>query len=98
MEAQKRPNYLFIFIALAVLTFIETLVSYVQQEAIKVSTLVVLSVIKVVLVLLYFMHLKTDSKVYSYLFIAGCVLAIPLILIITIFYFIRSSCSDRFKC
>ena len=84
MEAQKRPNYLFIFIALAVLTFIETLVSYVQQEAIKVSTLVVLSVIKVVLVLLYFMHLKTDSKVYSYLFIAGCVLAIPLILIITI--------------
>jgi len=84
MEAQKRPNYLFIFIALAVLTFIETLVSYVQQEAIKVSTLVVLSVIKVVLVLLYFMHLKTDSKVYRYLFIAGCVLAIPLILIITI--------------
>ena len=84
METEKRPNYLYIFIALAVFTLIETLVSYVQQEAIKISTLVILSVIKVLLVLLYFMHLKTDSKVYSYLFIAGCVLSIPLILVIMV--------------
>ena len=84
METEKRPNYLFVFIALAVLTLIETLVSYVQQEAIKFSTLAVLSVIKVVLVLLYFMHLKTDSKLFSYLFIAGCVLAIPLIIVLLV--------------
>jgi cytochrome c oxidase subunit 4 len=84
METAKRPNYLYIFIALAVFTLIETLVSYVQQEAIKFPTLVVISIVKVLLVLLYFMHLKFDSKVYSYLFIAGCVLAIPLILVITI--------------
>jgi cytochrome c oxidase subunit 4 len=80
METAKRPNYLFIFIALAVFTLIETLVSYVQQAAIKVPTLVALSVVKAVLVLLYFMHLKFDSKLFSYLFIAGCVLVIPLIL------------------
>jgi len=84
MATEKRPNYLYIFIALAVFTLIETLVSYVQQEAIKFPTLVILSLVKVLLVLLYFMHLKFDSKVYRYLFIAGCVLAIPLILIITI--------------
>ncbi len=84
MESAKRPNYLFIFIALAVLTLIETLVSYVQQESIKFPTLVILSVIKVVLVLLYFMHLKSDSKVYSYLFIAGCILSIPLILVMLV--------------
>jgi cytochrome c oxidase subunit 4 len=84
MESAKRPNYLFIFIALAVLTLIETLVSYVQQEAIKFPTLVVLSVVKVVLVLLYFMHLKSDSKIYTYLFIGGCVLAIPLILVMMV--------------
>jgi cytochrome c oxidase subunit IV len=82
METAKRPNYLFIFIALAVLTLVETLVSYVQQTAIKVPTLVVLSVVKALLVLLYFMHLKFDSKIFSYLFIVGCVLSIPLILII----------------
>jgi len=84
METAKRPNYLFIFIALAVFTLIETLVSYVQQAAIKVPTLIVLSVVKALLVLLYFMHLKFDSKVFSYLFVAGCVLSIPLILIIVI--------------
>jgi len=84
METEKRPNYLFIFIALAVFTGIETLVSYVQQEAIKFPTLIVLSVAKALLVLLYFMHLKFDSKVFSYLFIAGCILAVPLILVIVI--------------
>jgi cytochrome c oxidase subunit 4 len=84
METAKRPNYLFIFIALAIFTLIETLVSYIQQEAIKFPTLVVLSIIKVLLVLLYFMHLKFDAKVYRYLFIAGCVLSIPLIIVLTI--------------
>jgi cytochrome c oxidase subunit 4 len=84
MADERRPNYLWVFIALAAFTFIETLVSYVQQTAIRVPTLLVLSVVKVVLVLLYFMHLKTDSKVYGYLFIAGCVLAIPLILVLMI--------------
>jgi cytochrome c oxidase subunit 4 len=80
MQTAKRPNYLFVFIALAGFTLIETLVSYVQQAAIKLPTLIVLSVVKAVLVLLYFMHLKFDSKLFSYLFIGGCVLVIPLIL------------------
>jgi cytochrome c oxidase subunit IV len=84
METEKRPNYLFVFILLAAFTLIETLVSYVQQAAIKFPTLVILSVVKAVLVLLYFMHLKFDSKVFSYLFIAGCVLAIPLILVLVV--------------
>ena len=84
MQTAKRPNYLFVFIALAGFTLIETLVSYVQQATIKLPTLVVLSVVKAVLVLLYFMHLKFDSKLFSYLFIAGCVLVIPLILAIVL--------------
>ena len=84
MTTVQRPNYLFIFIALAVFTLIETLVSYVQQEAIKFPTLVVLSVVKAVLVLLYFMHLKFDAKVFRYLFTGGCVLSIPLILVIVL--------------
>ena len=84
METEKRPNYMFVFILLAAFTLIETLVSYVQQVAIKFPTLVVLSVVKALLVLLYFMHLKFDSKIFSYLFIAGCVLAIPLILVLVV--------------
>jgi len=84
MERAKRPNYLFVFITLAVFTLIETLVSYIQQTAIKLPTLITLSVVKAVLVLLYFMHLKFDSEVFSYLFIAGCILSIPLILVIVL--------------
>ena len=84
METKKRPNYLFVFIALAVFTLIETLVSYIQQEAIKFPTLAIISVTKAILVLLYFMHLKLDSKIFSYLFIAGCILSIPLILVIMV--------------
>ena len=81
---EKRPNYLLIFVLLAAFTFIETLVSYVQQQALKFPVLLTLSVVKAVLVLLYFMHLKFDARLFSYLFIAGCVLSIPLILVITL--------------
>ena len=80
----RRANYLGIFVILVVITLIETLVSYLQQEAIKFPVLIGLSMIKAVLVLLYFMHLKFDSRLYTYLFVAGCVLAIPLILVMTI--------------
>ncbi len=78
---ERSVNYLGIFILLAVLTLVETLASYLQQAAVKFPVLVAISLIKAVLVLLYFMHLKFDSRVFSYLFIAGCLLSIPLILV-----------------
>jgi len=80
----KRPNYFGIFILLAVFTLVETLASYLSQPAIKIPILVTLAVVKAVLVLLYFMHLKFDHRLFSYLFIAGCVLSIPLILVMTV--------------
>jgi len=81
-QTTERPvNYLGIFILLAVLTLVETLVSYLQQTAIKFPVLIALSLVKAVLVLLYFMHLKFDSRIFSYLFMAGCLLSIPLILV-----------------
>ena len=79
-----RPNYLIVFGILAGFTLIETLVSYVQQEVIRLPVLLGLSAVKAVLVLLYFMHLKMDSRVFSYLFVAGLILALPLILVMTI--------------
>jgi cytochrome c oxidase subunit 4 len=81
---EKRANYLGIFILLAVFTLVETLLSYLQQEIIKVPLLIGLSALKAILVLLYFMHLKFDNRIFSYLFIAGLLLPIPLILIITV--------------
>jgi cytochrome c oxidase subunit 4 len=84
MENAKRPNYLVVFIILGVSTLVETLVSYIQQTTIKLPTLLILSAVKALLVLLYFMHLKFDSKWFTYLFIPGCILVIPLILIIMV--------------
>lgn len=83
-ESRKRPNYFLVFLVLAGFTLVETLVSYVQQAAIKLPVLFGISIVKAVLVLLYFMHLKSDSRLFSYLFIGGLVLAIPLILIVTV--------------
>ena len=84
MESSNRPNYLIVFIILVVATAIETLVSYIQQTSIKLPTLMLLSAVKALLVILYFMHLKFDSKWFTYLFIPGCILVIPLILILTV--------------
>lgn len=83
-SAAKHPNYFGVFVLLALFTLIETLVSYLPQPSIKYPVLVTLAVVKAVLVLLYFMHLKFDSRLFSYLFIAGCVLSIPLVLVMTI--------------
>lgn len=82
--AQRRANYFSIFLLLAVFTLVETGVSYVTQPALKVPVLVALALAKAVLILLYFMHLKFDSRLFSYLFIAGCVLTIPLVLVMTV--------------
>jgi cytochrome c oxidase subunit 4 len=81
MKAAKRPNYLLVFALLGVFTFIEVLASYIQQPALKVPTLIVLSQIKVILVLLYFMHLRFDSRIYTYLFVGGVIATIPLFLV-----------------
>jgi cytochrome c oxidase subunit 4 len=82
--AQRKANYLGIFVLLAAFTLIETVISYVALPALKVPLLIALALVKAVLVLLYFMHLRFDSRMFSYLFIAGCVLSIPLILVMTI--------------
>lgn len=84
METSSRPNYLLVFIILVVSTLIETFVSYIEPAAIKLPFLVLLALVKALLVLLYFMHLKFDSHVFSYVFIAGCVLSVPLILIVVV--------------
>lgn len=80
----EHPNYFGVFILLAVFTLVETSASYLAQPAIKFPVLIGLAVTKAVLVLLYFMHLKFDHRLFSYLFVAGCLLSIPLVLVMTL--------------
>lgn len=71
-------TYLLVFAALAVLTLVEVGVSYLSG-GLKVSLLLIMSAVKAFLVILFFMHLKYDSRWYAFIFFAPLALVIPLI-------------------
>jgi len=81
-----RRSYLVVFLVLAVFTALEVGVSYLDTlpHTVKVVALVLLAATKVSLVLLYFMHLKFDSRVFVLPLALAAVLLIPLILIFTL--------------
>ena len=81
--AATRPNYGLVFLFLAIFTAIEVGVSYLSQN-IKIPVLLLLSGVKAALVLLYFMHLKSDSRLFAMFFVLGLALIIPLLLIFTV--------------
>jgi cytochrome c oxidase subunit 4 len=61
---------------LTVITAVEVAIFYVPAlESVLVPLLLVLSAAKFVLVVMFFMHLKYDSKIFSGVFLAGFVLA-----------------------
>lgn len=71
-------TYLLVFAGLAILTLLEVAVSYIHSD-LKVPLLVLLSVLKALLVILFFMHLRYDSRWYAFIFFGPLVLVIPLI-------------------
>ncbi len=75
-------NYGAIFIILAVFTGLEVAAASYLQAILKDVILVLLAVGKAVLVALYFMHLKSDDRLYAWPFILGLIVIIPLILVI----------------
>ena len=81
--AHKHPNYMLIFIYLAVLTAIEVGVAFISHFS-KTTLLIILLVLaiwKALLVALYFMHLKFEK--WNLRFVA--IIPIPLALIYIIF-------------
>ena len=75
----KQPNYLLVFIALAVLTAIEIGVSsYLPGQ--RIYYLIPLALIKAGLVVLYFMHIKFDRKVFMIIFILGLLMGVSLVI------------------
>ena len=69
-------QYIVIAIILAVLTAIEVSTYYVDFGPLFMPTLLILMVVKFVIVVSYFMHLKFDNKLFSWLFYSGLFLAI----------------------
>ena len=69
-------QYIVIALILAALTAIEVSTYYIDFGPLFMPTLFVLMIVKFVIVVSYFMHLKFDNKLFSWLFYSGLFLAI----------------------
>jgi cytochrome c oxidase subunit 4 len=79
----KQPNYFGVFIVLAVLTgMITTVELLVRADVIGWPRPVInsfylsMSLVKALLVVLYYMHLKYDSRLYAVMFGLPCIFAV----------------------
>lgn len=75
------PPYLLVFASLAVLTLIEVAVTYVPWLP-QAATLLSLSFLKALLVILFYMHLRYDSKWYGLIFFVPFALVIPMLIVL----------------
>jgi cytochrome c oxidase subunit 4 len=76
--------YIKVALVLAVITAIEVGVYYIQsiKDSLLVPILLVASLLKFVLVVLFFMHLRYDSPIFRRLFVTGLILAIGVYMIV----------------
>jgi cytochrome c oxidase subunit 4 len=83
-QAHPGPmEYVQIGAILAVVTAIEVAIYYVDALAdVLVPILIVLSAAKFGLVVLWFMHLKFDSRLFSWMFVGGIALASTLFVVV----------------
>jgi cytochrome c oxidase subunit 4 len=78
----KHPNYILIWVYLAVLTGVELLVALLQflPRRLLIGALIFLAIWKAMLVALYFMHLKFEPKRLLIIVLAPLPLAVILVL------------------
>ena len=77
-DHEEHPDsyYIKIAVILAVITALEVVLSYHRPGALFLPVLFILMAIKFVMVVLFFMHLKFDSKWFNMMFWVGLGLAI----------------------
>ena len=69
-------EYLAIAVVLSVLTAVEVAVFYIPSlKSILVPTLLTLSTVKFALVAMFYMHLKFDHRLFSWLFVVPMIIA-----------------------
>ena len=71
-------TYILVFVALVAFTILEVIVALIEG-GLKAPLLLGMSAIKALLVILFFMHLKYDSRWFAFIFFAPMALVIPLI-------------------
>jgi caa(3)-type oxidase subunit IV len=76
-------DYIKIGLVLAVVTAIEVALYYIElNRTLMISLLLVLSAIKFALVVLWFMHLRFDNRLFAQLFVAGFLLTLALFAVV----------------
>ena len=76
-------EYIKIGVALAVVTAVEVAVYYIDAlEDVLIPILLALSGLKFSLVIMWFMHLRFDSRLLSWLFVGGLMLAMALFVVV----------------
>lgn len=69
-------GYVRIAVILAAITGLEVSTYYVNIGRLFLPALLIMMAIKFIMVVSYFMHLKFDNKIFSWLFYTGLILAI----------------------
>jgi heme/copper-type cytochrome/quinol oxidase subunit 4 len=79
--------YVWIGVILAVVTGVEVAIFYIEaMDPYEAPLLVVLSAAKVVLVVMFFMHLKMEPRFVTWVFMAGVVLATFMVSALIVLY------------
>lgn len=69
-------QYIVIALILAIITAAEVTLSYVDVGAIFLPALLIMMVAKFIIVVSFFMHLKFDNRIFSFMFYLGLLLAV----------------------
>ncbi len=91
-------KYVAIFVVLFVVTAIEVAASYLTDIGVplwgEIAVLIALAAVKGALVLMFYMHLRFDSRWFTFLFSTGLVLAVFAIIIFEILFRYRAGQVD----
>ncbi len=83
--------YFKVFVVLAFLTAAEVSTYVVELGNALLPALIVMMVVKFALVVMFFMHLRYDNKLFSWVFVSGLVLAVIVyIVMLTTFHYWQS--------
>jgi cytochrome c oxidase subunit 4 len=72
----SNAGYIKIALILAAITALEVATYYVDFGRLFLPALMIMMVVKFIMVVSYFMHLKFDNKLFTWIFYAGLILAI----------------------
>ena len=75
-HGMSNAGYVRIAAILAAITGLELATYYVDLGALFLPALLIMMAVKFIIVVSYFMHLKFDNKLFSWVFYAGLILAL----------------------